>query len=93
MSFCNALFPIRVEGIAGRGPNVGSVIFLFAGKEVFPIQDGLAGDISVLAAKSVLDLVIVCVMAASMGKGCIFSFIPVGLLQGSVTALSLVLKP
>ena len=57
------------------------------------IQDGLAGDISVLAAKSVLDLVIVCVMAASMGKGCIFSFIPVGLLQGSVTALSLVLKP
>ncbi len=36
---------------------------------------------------------IICVMAASMGKGCIFSFIPVGLLQGSVTALSLVLKP
>ena len=57
------------------------------------IQDGMEGDISVLAAKSVLDLVIVCVMAASMGKGCIFSFIPVGLLQGSVTALSLVLKP
>ena len=57
------------------------------------IQDGLAGDISILAAKSVLDLVIICVMAASMGKGCIFSFIPVGLLQGSVTALSLVLKP
>ena len=57
------------------------------------IQDGLAGDISILAAKSVLDLVIVCVMAASMGKGCIFSFLPVGLLQGSVTALSLVLKP
>ena len=57
------------------------------------IQDGLAGDISILAAKSVLDLVIICVMAASMGKGCIFSFIPVGILQGSVTALSLVLKP
>ena len=57
------------------------------------IQDGMVGDYSILAAKSVLDLVIVCVMAASMGKGCIFSFIPVGLLQGSVTALSLVLKP
>ena len=26
----------RVDGIAGRGPNVGSVIFLFAEKEVFP---------------------------------------------------------
>ena len=35
--FCNALFPTRVDGIAGRGPNVGSVIFLFAGKEVFPL--------------------------------------------------------
>ena len=57
------------------------------------IQDGMEGDISVLAAKSVLDLVIICVMAASMGKGCIFSLIPVGILQGSVTALSLVLKP
>lgn len=57
------------------------------------IQDGMEGDISVLAAKPVLDLVIVCVMAASMGKGCIFSLIPVGILQGSVTALSLVLKP
>ena len=57
------------------------------------IQDGMAGDISVLAAKSVLDLVIICVMTASMGKGCIFSFIPVGLLQGSVTALSVFLKP
>ena len=57
------------------------------------IQDGMEGDISILAAKSVLDLVIICVMAASMGKGCIFSLIPVGILQGSVTALSVVLKP
>lgn len=57
------------------------------------IQDGMTGDISILAAKSVLDLVIICVMTASMGKGCIFSFVPVGILQGSVTALSVVLKP
>ena len=57
------------------------------------IQDGLTGDYTTLAAKSVLDLVIVCVMAASMGKGCVFSLIPVGILQGSVTALSVVLKP
>ena len=57
------------------------------------IQDGMTGDFSTLAAKSVLDLVIICVLAASMGKGCIFSLIPVGILQGSVTALSVVLKP
>ena len=53
----------------------------------------MVGDYSILAAKSVLDLVIICVMTASMGKGCIFSAIPVGILQGSVTALAVVLKP
>lgn len=57
------------------------------------IQDGMVGDYSILVAKSVLDLVIICVMTASMGKGCIFSAIPVGILQGSVTVLAVVLKP
>ena len=57
------------------------------------IQDGMTGDHSILVAKSVLDLVIICVMTASMGKGCVFSLIPVGILQGAVTALSVVLKP
>jgi uncharacterized membrane protein YqgA involved in biofilm formation len=57
------------------------------------IQDGMVGDYSILAAKSVLDLVIICVMTASMGKGCIFSAIPVGILQGGVTLLSTFLRP
>ena len=57
------------------------------------IQDGMTGDYSILVAKSVLDLVIICMMTVSMGKGCIFSLIPVGILQGSVTALSVFLKP
>jgi uncharacterized membrane protein YqgA involved in biofilm formation len=57
------------------------------------IEDGMAGDISILAAKSVLDLVIICVMTASMGKGCIFSLIPVGILQGGVTLLAGFLSP
>ena len=33
------------------------------------------------------------VMTGSMGKGCIFSAIPVALLQGSVTALSVFIIP
>lgn len=57
------------------------------------IQDGLAGDYSILAAKAVLDLVIICVMTASIGKGSIFSLIPVGILQGSVTFLARLIKP
>ncbi len=57
------------------------------------IQDGILGDPSVLTAKAVLDLIIILVMTASMGKGCIFSAIPVGLFQGSITLLSGLLQP
>ena len=34
------------------------------------IQDGIWGDWSVLAAKGVIDAILVCVMAAAQGKGC-----------------------
>ena len=51
------------------------------------IQDGTLGDYSTLSAKAVLDLIIIMVMTASFGKGCIFSAIPVALFQGSITLL------
>jgi len=57
------------------------------------IQDGIKGDYSILATKAVLDLIIIMVMTCSLGKGCIFSAIPVAVLQGSVTALSSLLRP
>ena len=57
------------------------------------IEDGLNGDISILATKAVLDLIIIVVMTCSLGKGCAFSAIPVILLQGSVTALSYFIRP
>ena len=57
------------------------------------IQDGINRDPSVLLAKSVLDLIIILVMTGSMGKGCIFSAIPVAVLQGGVTVLSGLLRP
>lgn len=57
------------------------------------INDGIFGDYSILVAKSALDMVLVMVMTASMGKGCIFSAIPVGLLQGSVTVLAKMIEP
>ena len=37
------------------------------------IQDGLLGDYSTLAVKSVLDFIIIAVMTSSMGKGCAFA--------------------
>ena len=36
------------------------------------INDGLFGDISLLVTKSILDAIIIMVMPATMGKGCIF---------------------
>jgi len=57
------------------------------------IQDGIAGDYSILATKAVLDLIIIMVMTCAMGKGCIFSAIPVAVLQGGVTLLSSLLRP
>jgi uncharacterized membrane protein YqgA involved in biofilm formation len=57
------------------------------------INDGIYGDYSILVTKAILDFIIVMVMAASLGKGTIFSAIPVAILQGGVTALSVVIKP
>ena len=57
------------------------------------LQDGLSGDWSVLGAKAVLDLIIVMVMTCSLGKGCIFSAVPVFLWEGSLTLLASALRP
>lgn len=57
------------------------------------IQDGIMGDYSILATKAVLDLIIIMVMSCSLGKGAIFSAIPVAVFQGSITALAGLVRP
>ncbi|MBE6969704.1 MAG: DUF554 domain-containing protein [Ruminococcaceae bacterium] len=57
------------------------------------IQDGLTGDYSMLAAKALLDMIIVLVYASTLGKGVIFSAIPVGIFQGAMTALAGLIAP
>ena len=57
------------------------------------IQDGIFGDISILAAKAVLDCVIVMIMTCSLGKGCIFSALPVAAFQGTITVLARLIRP
>ncbi|MBQ8954271.1 MAG: DUF554 domain-containing protein [Clostridia bacterium] len=57
------------------------------------IQDGLTGDWSTLGAKSILDLIIIMVMTCSLGRGCLFSEIPVLLLEGGMTLLATAIKP
>lgn len=57
------------------------------------IQDGILGDYSILAIKTILDLIIIMVMTCSMGKGCAFSAIPVFVFEGGITLLSRFIKP
>ena len=57
------------------------------------IQDGLSGDPSVLYTKSILDFFIIMIFASSYGKGTIFSALPVGVFQGSVTLCAGLLAP
>lgn len=57
------------------------------------IEDGLSGDYTILATKTVLDLIIISIMTCAMGKGAVFSVIPVVLLQGGVTLLAGLLRP
>lgn len=57
------------------------------------IQDGIAGDWSILATKAILDFIIIIVMTGSLGKGCIFSAIPVFVSEGAITMLASSLKP
>lgn len=57
------------------------------------IEDGISGDYSILATKAVLDFIIIMVMSCSMGRGAIFSAVPVAILQGSITVLAGLLRP
>ena len=57
------------------------------------IQDGILGDYSILATKAVLDLIIIAVMTCSLGKGAVFSAVPVAIFQGSITVLAGLIRP
>lgn len=57
------------------------------------IQDGMEGDYSILAAKAILDFLIILIMTASLGKGCLFAAVPVAIFQGLLTILARFVKP
>lgn len=57
------------------------------------IRDGIDHDYSVLAAKAILDAVFVMAFSASLGRGCIFSAVPVAVFQGTMTLLAALIAP
>jgi len=57
------------------------------------VNDGLYGDHSILFTKSILDLIIVMVLTGSKGIGCVFSAVPVGVIQGAITLGARAIEP
>ena len=81
------------RGFVGAFVTASLTVCIGAMAIVGAIQDGILGDYSTLAVKSVLDFIIIAVMTSSMGKGAAFSAIPVGAFEGSVTLLARLLQP
>lgn len=73
--------PLFTEGFV----NTTLTICIGAMGIVGSITDGLTGDFSILLTKGILDLIIVFVFAATYGKGCVFSCIPIFVIQGAIT--------
>ena len=57
------------------------------------IEDGILGDYSILAVKSVLDFIIILMMTSALGRGAGFSAIPVFMFEGSITLLARLISP
>jgi uncharacterized membrane protein YqgA involved in biofilm formation len=74
-----------VEGFV----NVSLIVCVGAMAIVGAIQDGISGDFSMLAAKSILDMIIAMIFAASYGLGAVFAALAILVYQGSITLLAM----
>lgn len=74
-----------VEGFV----NSSLIICIGAMAIVGSMQDGLKGDYSMLAAKSILDFVIVLIFSSTYGLGVMFSALSILIYQGSITLLTI----
>lgn len=68
--------------------NVSLIICVGAMAIVGSMQDGISSDYSMLAAKSVLDFVIVMIFTSTHGIGAIFSALPLFIYQGAITVIA-----
>ena len=58
-----------------------------------PMNDALYHDYTILTTKGILDCIIVMALTASLGKGAVFSVIPMAIWQGLMTVLASVIGP
>lgn len=58
-----------------------------------PMNDALYHDYTILTTKGILDCIIVMALTASLGKGAVFSVIPMAIWQGLMTVLAGLIGP
>jgi len=78
----------HIEGFTNGFVTASSIYCIGAMAIIGSINSGLLGDHTVLITKSIIDFVVGIVLAASLGIGVMFSFIPVVLYQGSIALLA-----
>lgn len=57
------------------------------------LEDGIHQNPQILYSKAVIDFIIVMMLSASLGKGAIFSALPVGIWQGFITLFATLVAP
>ena len=89
---------LTLGGLIGEIININALVDKFG--EWLKIKSHSTGDDSFVSAfvsasctvcigaMAILDAVIICVMTASQGKGCIFSAVPVAIFQGVITIIA-----
>ncbi|QHQ60219.1 DUF554 family protein [Anaerocolumna sedimenticola] len=74
----------KIQGFTAGFITASSICCIGAMGIIGSLTSGLTGDNSILITKSILDLVITIVLAASLGFGVMFSCIPLVIYQGSI---------
>ena len=78
----------------GEGFITATMIFCVGSMAIIgPIESGLAGDNSILYAKSVMDGIVSILLGSSLGAGVILASIPVLLYEGGLTLLATLIGP
>lgn len=78
----------HIEGFTNGFVTASSIFCIGAMSIIGSINSGLMGDHKILITKSIIDFVVGIVLAASLGIGVMFSFIPVVLYEGSIALLA-----
>jgi uncharacterized membrane protein YqgA involved in biofilm formation len=82
------------EGSFTEGMMAATLLFCIGPMAIMgSLQDGLTGDYSILATKSVMDGITSLAMASTMGIGVAFSALAVFVIQGSITMAAGFIEP